>query len=126
MDGFRRDGAGCRHGLRLHHLRTGDGPLLQQVETYNFHKAASVLAEYGFDCIRLSDDWEGADFLAHHRDMEITLPVQLKASLVVDRKLLPYEELYICFPLDKTKGTWYLFKHRTLEEIARKHNPALV
>ena len=39
------------------------------------------------------------------------------------KKLLPYEELYICFPLDKTKGTWYLLKHRTLEEIARKHNP---
>ena len=27
------------------------------IETYNFHKAAAVLAEYGFDCIRLSDDW---------------------------------------------------------------------
>ena len=101
----------------------GTGRYSKQVETYNFHKAASVLAEYGFDCIRLADDWAGADFLAHHRDMEITLSVQLKASLVVDRKLLPYEELYICFPLDKTKGTWYLLKHRTLEEIARKHNP---
>ena len=59
----------------------GTGRYSKQVETYNFHKAASVLAEYGFDCIRLADDWRGADFLAHHRDKEITLSVQLKASL---------------------------------------------
>ena len=28
-------------------------------ENYNFHKVSAVLAEYGFNCIKLSDDWEG-------------------------------------------------------------------
>ena len=101
----------------------GTGRYSKQIETYNFHKAAAVLAEYGFDCIRLSDDWAGADFLAYHKDTGRTLPVQLKSSLVIDKKFLPYEDLYICFPLDKTGGNWYLLKHRTLEEIARLHNP---
>ncbi len=39
----------------------------RQQENYNFHKAACVLAEYGYNCIRLSDDWEGADFLVYHK-----------------------------------------------------------
>ena len=94
----------------------------KQIETYNFHKAAAVLAEYGFDCIRLSDDWSGADFLAHHRDSKSTLQVQLKAALVVDEKYLPHEELYMCFPLDGT-GNWYLISHRRLMEIAKEKAP---
>ncbi len=101
----------------------GTGKVSKQIETYNFHKVAGVLAEYGFDCIRLSDDWAGADFLAYHKSTGSTLQVQLKSSLVIDRKLLAYEDLYICFPLDKTDGNWYLLKHRTLEQIAREHNP---
>lgn len=47
--------------------KEGTGKSSKQVETYNFHKAAAVLVEFGFDCIRVSDDWEGADFLAHHK-----------------------------------------------------------
>ena len=111
--------------MRFDHLsfEHGTGKYSKQIETYNFHKAASVLAEYGFDCIRLADDWAGADFLAYHKDTERTLQVQLKSSLVIDKKFLPYENLYICFPLDKTKGTWYLLKHRTLEAISKSHNP---
>ena len=101
----------------------GSGKYSKQIETYNFHKAAAVLAEYGFDCIRLSDDWAGADFLAYHKDTERTLQVQLKSCLVIDKRFLPYEDLYICFPLDKADGNWYLLKHRTLEEVARNHNP---
>ena len=31
----------------------------KRIESYNFHKAAAVLAEYGFDCVRLADDWKG-------------------------------------------------------------------
>ncbi len=31
----------------------------KQQEVYNFQKCAALLAEYGFNCIRLVDDWEG-------------------------------------------------------------------
>lgn len=33
-----------------------------QKENYNFQKISAVLADYGFATIRLSDDWNGADF----------------------------------------------------------------
>ena len=29
-------------------------------------KSAAVLADYGFNRIKLDDDWNGADFLAYH------------------------------------------------------------
>ena len=53
----------------------------RQQENYNFQKLAGVLAEFGYNCIRLSDDWEGADFLALHNDGATTLRVQLKGRL---------------------------------------------
>ena len=79
----------------------GTGKRSKEVETYNYHKAAAVLAEYGFDCIRLADDWQGADFLAHHKRANQILKVQLKSCLVIDKKYKHEEELYMCFPLDK-------------------------
>lgn len=100
----------------------GTGAASKQVETYNFHKAAAVLAEYGFDCIRLSDDWAGADFLAHHKETGNTLQVQLKSSLVIAKKFERNEDLYMCFPLDRT-GNWYLIKHTDLLELVREHSP---
>lgn len=92
----------------------------KQIETYNFHKVAAVLVEYGFDCIRVSDDWEGADFMAHHKSSGVTLMVQLKSGLVVDKKYQRFKDLYMCFPLDRT-GNWYLVKHSVLMEIVKKH-----
>ena len=104
----------------------GTGRRSKEVETYNYHKAASVLAEYGFDCIRLSDDWAGADFLAHHKGTgkgtDKTLRVQLKSALVVDNKKYGDDhDLYMCFPLDGTKQKWYLIKHSRLLEIVKSH-----
>ena len=99
----------------------GTGTASKIVETYNFHKAAAVLAEYGLDCIRLSDDWMGADFLAHHKTTGKTIPVQLKTGLVIDQR---YEDdLYMCFPLDGTEGTWYLVRHGELVDIIKRHAP---
>ena len=68
----------------------------RQQETYNFHKVAGILADYGYTSIRLSDDWEGADFIAQHIDGETYLKVQLKGRLTFDKK---YEgkDLWICF-----------------------------
>ena len=60
----------------------------RQKEIYNFQKSAALLADYGFNCIKLSDDWQGTDFLAHHFDGKTTLKVQLKARLTVDRKYI--------------------------------------
>ena len=52
----------------------------KQKEIFNFQKVAAQLADYGFNCIKLDDDWKGADFLAYHKDGE-TLKVQLKGHL---------------------------------------------
>ena len=51
-----------------------------QKERYNYQKLAGVLADYGFNCIGLSDDWNGADVLAVHTSGE-TLRVQLKSRV---------------------------------------------
>ena len=40
----------------------------KQKEVYNFQKVPAKLADYGFNCIKLDDDWMGADFLAYHKD----------------------------------------------------------
>ena len=47
----------------------------KQQEIYNFQKVAAVLADFGFNCIKLADDWQGADFLAYHKDGDQTLKV---------------------------------------------------
>ncbi len=67
-----------------------------QKEIYNFHKIAARLADFGYNCIRLSDDWQGADFLACHIDGETILRIQLKARLTIDRKYAG-KGLYIAF-----------------------------
>ena len=110
--------------MRFDHIsyEGGTGKRSKEVETYNFHKAAAVLAEYGFDCIRLANDWQGADFLAHHKPTDETLRVQLKTCLVIDKKYEHDKDLHMCFPLDKT-GYWYLIRHSRLMEIVREHAP---
>lgn len=87
-------------------------------ENYNFHKQAAELADYGFNCIKLSDDWEGADFLAHHD--EITLKVQLKSRITIDKKYIG-KNLYMLFPCDEKEvnSSWYLIKHDLLVDIIR-------
>ena len=46
---------------------------------------AARLALYGYNSIRLTDDYAGADFLAVHRDGDV-LKVQLKSRMTLDRK----------------------------------------
>ena len=60
----------------------------RQRENYNFQKVSAVLADYGFSTIRLSNDWQGADFIAQHLDGIRFLKVQLKARLTFDRKYM--------------------------------------
>jgi hypothetical protein len=68
----------------------------RQKENFNFQKVAARLANYGFNCLRLSDDWQGADFLACHIDGETVLKIQLKSRLTINKKYLG-KGIYIAF-----------------------------
>lgn len=89
----------------------------RQKEIFNFQKVAGHLADYGFNCIKLADDWQGADFLAYHKDGKNTLKVQLKSRLTIAKK---YEEkdLYIAFPI---ADAWHIIEHDRLVKLVRKH-----
>lgn len=91
----------------------------RQQENYNFHKLSAVLADYGFTSLRLSDDWQGADFIAQHIDGEHFLKVQLKGRLAFCKKYLG-KNLHIAF---NYAGQWYLYPHDDLfMEIASISN----
>lgn len=85
----------------------------RQQEIYNFQKVAALLADYGFNCIKLSDDWGGADFLAHHKNGMDTLKVQLKGRVTIGKKYIG-KDIYMAFPAN---GAWYLVHHDTLVEL---------
>ncbi|GAC1370873.1 MAG: hypothetical protein NVS3B3_21790 [Aquirhabdus sp.] len=80
----------------------------RQKENYNFQKISATLADYGFATIRLTDDWQGADFIAQHIDGDTFLKVQLKGRLTIDKKYME-KNLFICFRhADKR---WYMYPH---------------
>lgn len=81
----------------------------RQKENYNYQKISAILADYGFSTIRLSDDWNGADFLALHLD-GTTLKVQLKGRLVIAKRYIG-KELWICFP---SPSGCYFYPHDEL------------
>lgn len=86
----------------------------RQRENHNFHKIAACLADFGYHSIRLSDDFQGADFIALHVDGSDILRVQLKGRLTIDGK---YEgkSLHVAFI---EGGSVYLYPHdETLEWI---------
>jgi hypothetical protein len=84
----------------------------KQKEQFNFQKLAATLAEYGFNCIKLMDDWLGADFLAYHVNKADTLRIQLKSRITVQQKYSG-KEIWMAFPF---KGNWYLLPHDILIE----------
>ena len=84
----------------------------RQQESYNYQKAAGILADYGFVTIRLSDDWRGADFIAQHNDGITFLKVQLKGRLTLDRKYQD-RDIHICF---RSGDDWFLFPHDSVME----------
>jgi hypothetical protein len=89
----------------------------KQKEIFNFQKVAGVLADYGFNCIKLADDWLGADFLAYHKDENETLRVQLKSRLTIDKKYIG-KELHMAFPI---LGGWCLIEHDELVSLVGLH-----
>jgi hypothetical protein len=89
----------------------------RQKENYNFQKVSAILAEYGFVTIRLTDDWEGADFIAKHIGGDYLL-VQLKGRIDF-RKKYEGKDLYICCP--RPDGGCYLYPH---DELLKKVSDA--
>jgi len=85
----------------------------RQQESYNYQKVAGVLADYGFITIRLSDDWNGADFIAQHIDGITFLKVQLKGRLTVDLKYKG-RDVHICFR--NNDNEWFLYPHDIVME----------
>ena len=76
-------------------------------EIYNFHKTASILADYGYNCIWLTNDWNGADFIAVHIDGISDFKVQLKGGISFAKKYRN-KDLYIGFI---EQGDLYLYPH---------------
>ncbi len=84
----------------------------RQKETYNFQKTAAVLADYGYSCMWLNDDWQGADFIANHIDGMDFLKVQLKGRLTINRKYVG-KNIYIAF---RHRDDTYLYPHDEVKD----------
>lgn len=89
----------------------------RQKENYNFQKVAARMADYGFNCLRLTDDWQGADFIACHIDGERFLRVQLKGRMIVDRKYLG-KGIHIAF---LSGEDCYIYDHDALVRHVDEH-----
>lgn len=87
----------------------------RQKENYNYQKVAAFLADYGFVSMRLSDDWQGADFISQHINGKTLLRVQLKGRMCIDKKYIG-KDLYICFC---EKDSWYLVHHDEFHDWAK-------
>lgn len=85
----------------------------RQQESYNFQKFSALLADYGFSTIRLTDDWQGADFIAQHIDGELFLKVQLKGRICFYKKYLGKDLWISC----RDRGEWYLYPHDTVLKL---------
>lgn len=83
----------------------------RQKENYNFHKVASKLADYGFNSMRLNDDWQGADFIAVKGDD--MLKVQLKGRFTIDKKYIG-KDIFITF---RENGVEKIYFHDDAVEI---------
>lgn len=82
----------------------------RQKENFNYQKVSAIMADYGFVTLRLTDDWQGADFIAQHVDGKTFLRVQLKSRLTFQRKY-KNKGLYVAFG---DHGKWYLYPHDDL------------
>ena len=84
----------------------------RQKENFNFQKVASELADYGFNCMWLNDDWQGADFIACHINGDTFLKIQLKGRLTIDQKYSG-KGIFVAFNQD---DNWYIYPHDQLKD----------
>ena len=89
----------------------------KQKEIYNFQRLAARLADYGFNCIKLADDWKGADFLAYHKDGKETLKIQLKSRIGIYKKYIG-KSLFVAFPIN---DDWYIIEYDKLLALIREN-----
>lgn len=94
----------------------------RQKENYNFHKIAAALAEYGYSCMWLNDDWQGADFIANHIDGEAFLKVQLKSRLTINRKYID-KDIWVAF---RYEDNTYLYPHDAVMKIIFDKLPTII
>lgn len=87
----------------------------KQKEIYNFQKVSAIFANYGYTTIKLSDDWNGADFIAMPFEGKESLRIQLKGRLTFSKKYID-QELLICF-CDGDDGDWYVYPHDELLDL---------
>ena len=90
----------------------------KQQESFNLQKVSAIFTEYGYLVIKLSDDWNGADFIALEFNTDHFIKVQLKGRFGFHKKYLN-KNIYICFH-DRDSETWYLYPHNDLCEIVLK------
>ncbi len=84
----------------------------RQKENFNFQKVASELADYGFNCMWLNDDWQGADFIACHINGDTFLKIQLKGRLTIDQKYSG-KDIFVAF---NQNNNWYIYPHDQLRD----------
>ena len=65
-------------------------------ENYNFHKMAAVLADYGYNCLWLNNEWNGADCIANHVNGISDFKIQLKGGISFAQKYR-MKNIYIAF-----------------------------
>ncbi|WP_230773305.1 hypothetical protein [Roseiconus lacunae] len=92
-------------------------------EAYNAAKLGAVLADYGYTCQRLVDDYNGADILAiPSGGTGDILRIQLKGEFTIAQKYVG-KNLHIAFPKrdmphrERPIIAWYLFDH---DEVLRR------
>ncbi|HTV47266.1 MAG TPA: hypothetical protein VMG59_02370 [Phycisphaerae bacterium] len=88
----------------------------RQREVYNYQKLSALLADYGYETVRLSADWNGADVFALSFDRKKHILIQLKSRLAFNVKYQK-KAIYIAFPY---KGGWYIFPHDKILKDALK------
>lgn len=66
----------------------------KEKENHNYHKIAASLADYGYDSMRLNNDWEGADFIAIRQNK--ILKIQLKGRFTIDKKYIG-KDIFVSF-----------------------------
>ncbi len=88
----------------------------RQKESYNFHKVAAILADYGYASLWLNDDYRGADFIAV--GVVDVMKVQLKSRFTVDKKYVG-KSIFVAAPIQKS---WYLYPHdATVQFLQERH-----
>lgn len=85
----------------------------RQKENFNFQKIAAKLADYGYYCMWLNDDWQGADFIAIHIDGIEFFKIQLKGRLTINKKYVD-KDIYITFRYDNET---YLYPHDEVMDL---------